>query len=225
MEKKTNKGLVWLTVLLIILFIGLISLVVFNTMLQKEKQNNDNTTTTTEKQQRQKLTNIEKNQIEKFINNFDNYAFLMFDYNDPNNILRKYDNDLIGNPSDYLSYSIRSYTNTQLTEQEIALISDEEGFFGETYATTEDIIKDYFKEKTNQLFDNEIIKKAFLEYYFEEIDKYVFYMTDTLFGEKLYVKEGYKEENKYYILLTNNTELILLMNNDNYYFYSCKINN
>ena len=149
----------------------------------------------------------------------------MFDYNDPNNILRKYDNDLIGNPSDYLSYSIRSYTNTQLTEQEIALISDEEGFFGETYATTEDIIKDYFKEKTNQLFDNEIIKKAFLEYYFEEIDKYVFYMTDTLFGEKLYVKEGYKEENKYYILLTNNTELILLMNNDNYYFYSCKINN
>lgn len=47
MEQKSNKGLVWLTVLLIILFIGLISLVVFNTMLKKEKQNNDNTTTTT----------------------------------------------------------------------------------------------------------------------------------------------------------------------------------
>ena len=47
MEQKSNKGLIWLTVLLIILFIGLISLVVFNTMLQKEKPNNDNTTTTT----------------------------------------------------------------------------------------------------------------------------------------------------------------------------------
>jgi len=48
MEQKSNKGFVWLIIILIILFIGLVSLVVFNTMLnQKEKTNNNTTTTTT----------------------------------------------------------------------------------------------------------------------------------------------------------------------------------
>lgn len=231
MEGKSNKGLTWLIVILILLFIGLVSLVVFNTMLkQNDKDNNITSLTTTplkttETQQRTKITDVEKEQIEKFINNFDNYALSMFDYSEPKNILREDDNTLIGNPADYLSYSIRSYNSAQLSEQEIDLISDDEGFFGETYSTTGNIINDYFKEKTNQLFDKEIVKKAFLQYYFDEIDKYVFYMTDTLFGEKLYVKDGYKEKNKYYISLTNKTKLVILINNDQYYFYSCKINN
>ena len=48
-EKKNNKGLVWLIVVLIILVLGLIGYIVYDKVLSTEKEhiNNESTSTTT----------------------------------------------------------------------------------------------------------------------------------------------------------------------------------
>jgi len=120
MEQKNNKGLIWLTVLLIILFIGLISLVVFNTMLKQNEGNTniDNstttTTTTTTEKKAEDIINydyaIEKNNC--IITN-DNVS-----YEKSYKINVKYDNLKYTYFSDNKTYLKNEYINDNLIQSE-----------------------------------------------------------------------------------------------------------
>ena len=69
-EKKNNKGLIWLIVILIILVLGLVGYVVYDKVLSKDKlvlNNNETTTITTTKQV---SISIEKIDIKRYVGNW-----------------------------------------------------------------------------------------------------------------------------------------------------------
>jgi len=93
-EKKNNKGLIWLIVVLIIMILGLVGYIVYDKVLLNDKNpiNNNNTNTTTtenssiENEREIKLTKTSTNGIEVSLQYNDNGCSLTIDNKDINSI-------------------------------------------------------------------------------------------------------------------------------------------
>jgi len=228
-EKKSNKGLVWLIVVLMILVLGLVGYILYDKVLKDNKvlTNDNNEVNTLENDDSDKkenknniLSDSELQDLAIFINEFENYAFSLANYSNPKELLidNKDDNSNIR----LLSYSIKSAESMEPTSDELNIIWSGEAQI-ETNVTTPSNIEYFLETKTKYDFGESDIKNNF--HYVEEIDKVAFMISDTIFGKTIHIVDGYKKNDKVYLTLDNDRELVLMFEEVNgymhYYFYSC----
>lgn len=189
------------------------------------------------------LSKDEISKLETFINTTENNPFLLLDYNSPEDIFKNEKNkyDTIYSPGHILSYAIdcSKYASESTKEQNKVIWKDSNGeaMMGTAVITEEDMIK-FFQEKLDYTFSKEILRQNFKSDFYSELNNvYVTRISDAI-ANPFFIKEGYKQNNKYYLTLQNkyeggglfdryNTEFIeavLVEKNGTYCFYSCNTN-
>lgn len=175
------------------------------------------------------VTESEIAEIEKFVNDTRNQAFILTNYNNPQDLFVNEKN--LQKPYEIIKYSLNesSYAKNASSEEN-KILWKETG--GEPIVSTKvvdikDIIK-FLNEKTNYNYSEVEVKNNFKVN--TEIDKYVLNISDTLFGNYK-IKSASKSENKYFIKLystieeKNDIDVVFNKINGQYYFYSCNLNN
>lgn len=164
------------------------------------------------------LSNDEISNIETFINEPLNNAFILMNYNSIDEIFidRK-----VSNRTNYdiLKYSINSSEFSRPASAiEIESIWNGEAKI-ETRVATLDQFKSFIKLKTNyDMTQNDIENLS--TYYNEELGLFVFMISDEIF-ERHEIVSGYKSNGYYYVYLEDGTIVVLTKENNNYYFNSC----
>ena len=171
----------------------------------------DNDLENTEKKVMIKQKELTK--IEKFINEKDNKAYVLMEYQDPDNILTENNIKLL-----LVSLS-ESIFSKKATTGEIDVIGKENVVQGVAMVSTLEDIDSYIKEKTNHEIVIDKIKSAFSSRLNNQLGLY-YYVVSPSNDSKYEIKNGYKIGNDYYITLKNKSELILNYANDRFYFRS-----
>lgn len=164
------------------------------------------------------LSNDEISNIETFINEPLNNAFILMNYNSIDEIFidRK-----VSNRTNYdiLKYSINSSEFSRPASAiEIESIWNGEAQI-ETRVATLEQLKSFIKTKTNyDITQNDVENLS--TYYNEKLGLFVFTISDEIF-ERHEIVSGYKSNGYYYVYLEDGTIVVLTKENNNYYFNSC----
>ena len=219
MEKEKNKNIIIvilcivILILLVVLILGLTGVINFkgkenipeNTVnspeinIDKSNDNNDFNKET--------LTDLENDDINKFLNVYENSLMAYLEFDSPDKVLNK-------NNFDWLTQLMIS------TEYAKKLTSDG---LPKTSFTLSDI-KNALKSLTNYDYSDDEIKSFFSELYDSEKNAYVYEGGGGFLTFKLV--DGYETDNNYYITINNEEigedtiKVVLQKNNNKYYYYS-----
>lgn len=197
MNKKKNIIIMIIIAILIIVTGGII----FNSSTEKKHN----------------LEISELKELEKFINNIENNAFILMNYSKPEDIMT------IEN-AEILEYSISAsnYSKNATENQNKIIWNGSEAQISTKISSLEEI-QNFIKEKTDYEVPPDKIKTTFSEYLNEELNLYYYMISDTIYEEHK-ISDGYKIKNKYYITLDDRREVILILSGTNkFHFHSCHI--
>ena len=214
MDKEKNKYLYIIIGVLIIVVLLLGGYIIYDKVLSSNNSTNTNYETKTNnetneekiKDNGESLTDLEKEEINKFLDVYENSLMAHLKFDNPSKILNEDNFEM-------------------LTQLMISLDSSKklpsEGLDKTSFTLAN--IKDTLKSLTNYDYSEEEIKATFSELYDSKENAYVYAGGGGFLTFKLV--DGSKKDNNYYVTITNEEitdtiSIVLQKNNDKYYYYS-----
>ena len=164
-----------------------------------------------------KISQEKTTQLESFINDPGNHAFVYMNYNNSNDLISEtYDAKKAQN---IIQSLIEGGYAKSITDQELKIVGKQEK---PTYTISLEDLDKFLQEKTNTGFDQDALKKAFKYEYNEELGKLVIQTAGALDKDNKIV-DGYKAGNyEYWLTLSKGQEVVLFERiNGEIFFESC----